>query len=122
MTKFKKVLLIVLLSVVVLTISDKYAWQIYPGYFLCSRPSDLGISASRENNHIKVSISIYSPFHFIEGYKYKVEGDTLYIGAKYKLLIGGTFSQSARYEIPADQSVKKIIAKGGWEEKEITIQ
>ncbi|MDO5292000.1 MAG: hypothetical protein Q4F05_04535 [bacterium] len=71
----------------------------------------------------EVTLSCFNPSSFpagvIIGHISKQEGDTLYVGVKYRILIGAFLGDdmTSEFRLPVEGQVNQIVLKGGNEER-----
>lgn len=114
----KKLLLILCITIMVIAcgiLLFKFGWRLM-GLRGCDRPSSLLMTAVFEDNTVKVTgDTVNSAFGF-DGYVTRVKDDTLYVGCKTRFFwaTGGPMP----YEIPVDDSIKKVVLSNGDHEKD----
>ena len=122
MTKKKRIIVtsIVLIFVAILLIMLRFLWKIYPSYYFCDNAETAGLGIVEiTDDHILFSENIFNLGHFFDGYRYHIEGNTMYIGIKTMFLVGSTFNSSAEFSIPISGTIEKIVLCGRGKERMI---
>ena len=120
-TKKRLILLCsILLIVVLLFVGIKYGWRLF-GYRFCEDPDTVVLYGYFQDDGVKLQFVSNDSFAIweMEGYKYHIEGNTMYIGVKVLPVIARGYGD---FTIKTDQKIEKVILVGKGKERVVNME
>jgi hypothetical protein len=92
----------------------------YLKFLICDTPNSVIVTVEpMDDRFMNVTFMTTSSAETLRTYEYHIDGDTLYVGAKYWINPFGGGSDPVRVTIPIHEDVTKVVYRGGTEEVEI---